>query len=130
MAVTKTEIMRGTDPDKRPCCGSCHPDGRGEQLRRITRYETLLQELQSVVFRPEAAAEELLAAGKKAEALGNYLESDDWKRDFADEEAGLIPKELKRGVLSEDGIYSILELYRERMEELIRPAPAGPDETG
>ena len=33
--------------------------------------------------------------------------------DLADDEAGRLPKGLKRGVLSEDGIYNLLERYRE-----------------
>lgn len=28
--------------------------------------------------------------------------------DFADDESGLLPKDLKRGVLSEDGIWNLL----------------------
>ena len=31
--------------------------------------------------------------------------------DFAADEAGLLPKDLKRGVLSEDDIYLLLEKY-------------------
>jgi hypothetical protein len=45
------------------------------------------------------------------EALGilaEYYTSDEWKQDFADDEAGLLPKDLKRGVLSEDGIWNLL----------------------
>ncbi|MBK6087256.1 DUF4298 domain-containing protein, partial [Ruminococcus difficilis] len=36
--------------------------------------------------------------------------------DFAADEAGLLPKGLKRGVLSEDGIYNLLEEYKEVSE--------------
>ncbi|MBR5722286.1 MAG: DUF4298 domain-containing protein [Oscillospiraceae bacterium] len=43
------------------------------------------------------------------QALSDYYGSDAWKRDFAADEAGLLPKDLKRGVLSEDGIYNLLE---------------------
>ena len=39
--------------------------------------------------------------------LSAYYRSDAWKRDFAADEAGLLPKDLKRGVLSEDGIYAL-----------------------
>ena len=45
--------------------------------------------------------------------LEAYYTSDEWKRDFADDEAGLLPKKLPRGVLSEDGVYNLLEEYRE-----------------
>ena len=41
--------------------------------------------------------------------LAEYYGSVEWKQDFADDEAGLLPKDLKRGVLSEDGIWNILE---------------------
>ena len=47
---------------------------------------------------------------KKLEA---YYSSEDWKRDFALDEKGKLPKELKRGVLSEDAIYDLLERNKE-----------------
>ena len=40
--------------------------------------------------------------------LAEYYTSDEWKQDFADDESGLLPKDLKRGVLSEDGIWNLL----------------------
>ena len=40
--------------------------------------------------------------------LSDYYGSDTWKQDFADDEAGLLPKDLKRGVLSEDAIWNLL----------------------
>ena len=65
-------------------------------------------------------AEHLLRTNKNADRLQSlireleaYYTSDEWKRDLADDEAGLLPKNLKRGVLSEDGIYNLLEEYRE-----------------
>ena len=46
-------------------------------------------------------------------ALSDYYGSPAWKRDFAADEAGHLPKDLKRGVLSEDGIYDLLEKHGE-----------------
>ena len=40
--------------------------------------------------------------------LAEYYASDEWKQDYANDEAGLFPKDLKRGVLSEDGIWNTL----------------------
>lgn len=40
--------------------------------------------------------------------LSDYYGSEIWKLDFADDEAGLLPKDLKRGVLSEDGLWNLL----------------------
>ena len=45
--------------------------------------------------------------------LANYYQSDDWKRDYADDEAGLLPKELKRGVLSQDGLWNLFSEWQE-----------------
>jgi len=55
-------------------------------------------------------------------SLESYYSSDEWKQDFADDEAGLLPKDLKRGVLSEDAIWNVLEDSRNlntRMEEVL-----------
>ena len=68
-------------------------------------------------------AEQLLLTKENADKLQNliseleeYYTSDEWKQDFADDEAGLLPKKLPRGVLSEDGIYKLLEEYKETSE--------------
>ena len=41
-------------------------------------------------------------------ALEKYYGSEDWKQDFADDEVGHLPKNLKRGVLSQDGVWNLL----------------------
>ena len=48
--------------------------------------------------------------------LEAYYASDVWKKDFALDEAGKFPKNLERGVLSEDGLYDLLEQNKEVME--------------
>ena len=40
--------------------------------------------------------------------LSAYMESGDWLRDYEADEAGMIPFALKRGVLSQDGLYNLL----------------------
>ena len=90
---------------------------REEQLRRISHYESLLQAVQRAVSAPEASTAELVSLREAADALDRYYGGDDWKRDLADDEAGLLPKDLRRGVLSEDGVYNALETYRELLAE-------------
>lgn len=85
---------------------------------RIAHYETLLDALLTVVSDDGASCDALQALRETAEALSAYYASDDWKRDFAADEAGQLPRILKRGVLSEDGIYNALETYHERLAEL------------
>ena len=93
------------------CWLSFFPGSRRKQLRRIRHYETLLDELQQTLSSPAASREELLALRGKVEALGRYYAGDDWKRDYADDEAGRLPGDLKRGVLSEDGLYDLLSRF-------------------
>lgn len=87
-----------------------------ERVERICRYEDLLDTLISTIADESPTEEVFCAARETAEALAAYYESDDWKQDFAADEAGLLPRDLRRGVLSEDGIYNALEAYREWAE--------------
>ena len=50
--------------------------------------------------------------------LIRYYESSQWMEDYEADCAGVIPKDLKRGVLSEDGVYNLLEEIRELHERL------------
>lgn len=53
-------------------------------------------------------------------ALMYYAESKQWQEDFEADERGEIPKDLKRGVLSEDGLDNLLRsktLFRLRSQE-------------
>ena len=40
--------------------------------------------------------------------LKSYYESGQWLQDYESDEQGMLPRELKRGVLSEDGLYNLL----------------------
>ena len=74
------------------------------QIERIQHMEKLLD------FIIEARKEQNKSARiqEATRILAEYYGSDEWKQDFADDEAGLLPKDLKRGVLSEDGIWNVL----------------------
>ena len=79
------------------------------QLARILKYEITMREAEQLL-RAKENADRLQSLISELEA---YYTSDEWKRDFADDEKGLLPKKLPRGVLSEDGVYNLLEEYRE-----------------
>ena len=55
-----------------------------------------------------AALDNYEEAQEAIAALDAYYGSEEWKQDFADDEAGRLPADLKRGVLSEDGIWNLL----------------------
>jgi hypothetical protein len=44
--------------------------------------------------------------------LRGYMDSGQWKEDYEADEKGEIPKDLKRGVLSQDGLYNLLQSDR------------------
>ena len=58
--------------------------------------------------------------------LEAYYTSPAWRTDFEADEAGLLPPDLKRGVLSEDGIYNLLEEYK-RVEEGVKESSSFPE---
>jgi len=80
-----------------------------QQIARIRRMERHLNAAVAAVKRLEAALDKWESVQEAIAALDEYYGSDLWKQDLADDEAGLLPDDLKRGVLSEDGIWNLLE---------------------
>lgn len=83
------------------------------QIERIERMEKILDEGKMVVENLNRALEEYKHIQSEIKELQNYYENGNWMEDFKDDEAGKLPKDLKRGVLSEDGIYNFLSDYDE-----------------
>ena len=79
-----------------------------KQTERINGMEQLMERASSAVINFSAALDKFVEAQQAIAALSDYYGSDEWKKDFADDEAGLLPADLKRGVLSEDGIWNLL----------------------
>ena len=79
-----------------------------EQIARIRLMERRLNQALAAVKRLDSALEKYEAAQEAIAALSEYYGSDLWKQDFAADKAGLLPEGLKRGVLSEDGIWNLL----------------------
>lgn len=62
----------------------------------------MLAELDGTIGKWEDAKDQL-------EVLKNYMASGDWRKDYEADEAGKLPAGLKRGVLSQDGLYDLLQ---------------------
>ena len=79
-----------------------------EQIERIRHYESLLDRIAPVLENLEEALDAFEGIQEDVKELAAYYEDDDWREDFEADEAGKLPADLKRGVLSEDGIYDVL----------------------
>lgn len=82
------------------------------QIERIKHFEKIFDETSAAIDNLSAALESYAAVQEKYFELMNYY-GDDWLKDYEDDEAGKIPKDLKRGVLSQDGVYDLLTKNRE-----------------
>ena len=87
-----------------------------EQIDRIRKMERRLDRVTVAVKRLTAALDKYETAQEDIAALNEYYGSEAWRQDYADDEAGLLPEGLKRGVLSEDGIWNLLTDCRELNE--------------
>ena len=88
------------------------------RIERIARMEALFDKSTEVVRRLEQALEDFEALRPDIAELEAYYTSPQWRKDFEADEAGKLPKDLKRGVLSEDGVWNLLEDYRRLMETI------------
>ena len=89
-----------------------------EQKERIKEMEQRMERAVSAVIELSAALDKYEAVQGDILALGDYFGSSDWRKDLADDEAGRLPTNLKRGVLSEDGIWNLLSDASELSERL------------
>lgn len=89
-----------------------------EQIARIRQMERRLDRAVAAVKRLSAALDKYEAVREDITSLDKYYSSDEWRKDFEDDEAGLLPVRLKRGVLTEDAIWDLLSDYNELIEKL------------
>ena len=92
-----------------------------EQIERIRAMEAAMDRAGTAVSALASALEAYRGVLPDLRALDAYLQSDEWKADFAADEAGALPKDLKRGVLSEDGLYNLLQ-EDEQLRRALRAA--------
>ena len=83
-----------------------------EQIERIRHMEQLFDFASESITELSMTLDKYEKVQEAIVTLSNYYSSAEWKLDFADDEAGLLPKDLKRGVLSEDGLWNLLSDWR------------------
>ena len=87
-------------------------------IERIQEMEEILDRASRVMDELESKLTELDALQPDIQKLEKYYTGKNWKSDLKLDEEGKLPKDLKRGVLSEDGIYDLLERYRELKDSI------------
>ena len=93
------------------------------QIERISKMENILQEAADTLGQFSSFLERYEAIQTKITFLKDYYGSKAWREDFACDAAGLLPPDLRRGVLSEDEVYDLLLLNREifaQMQKIVR----------
>lgn len=98
-------------------------------MMRIKEMEQCLDQATAALAQAEAALKAFKAAQPAIAMLAAYLGSDDWRKDLAADERGLLAPDLKRGVLSEDGIWNLLESNRELLQQMQELATQGLKDT-
>lgn len=92
------------------CCITFPWQGKQLRFERLPGWAMLPEKRLRRIAAMEEAFDRasLHAAPADMAALTDYVDSGDWLRDYDADRAGRIPKDMKRGVLSQDGLYDLL----------------------
>ncbi len=83
-----------------------------ERIRRMELYFDIIR--YSVKHNPSSVVNDPLIC-EILKVLTDYYENGQWMKDFECDERHELPSDLKRGVLSEDGMYDLLCAIKELM---------------
>ena len=75
---------------------------------RVAFFEQTYDVLCEAVHAEKQCKEQKEELQRKRDLLEEYYTSGEWRSDYEADEAGLLPSDLKRGVLSQDGVYDLL----------------------
>ncbi len=89
-----------------------------DRLQRITRMEDIHDRSRQAVEELLQAAQHFRQLEEEFRELEAYYMGPVWLADREADQAGLVPRDLKRGILSEDAIFDLLTDY-DRMKELL-----------
>ena len=99
-----------------------------KQIDRITQMEECLDASEEAIRKLSEALDAYERNRKPLQKLFDYYGSTLWMKDFTDDEAGKLPQDLKRGVLSEDAVYDLITDHHElilRMTRIVTKAIEG-----
>ena len=82
-----------------------------KQMQRIQQMEEILDYVQAAERSLDTALERFEKLPGLVKKLDVYY-SQHWREDYEADEAGLLPPDLKRGLLSQDAVWDALADYR------------------
>ena len=77
---------------------------RLDRIERVEKYERLFDE---ATVRPDE---------EKLRLLDAYYTSGEWREDYEADERGEFPPDMKRGILSQDALYDLLERVKDNQD--------------
>ena len=92
------------------------------QIERIKHMEQNMNDVSEALKALDEALGKYAGVQEQLRELSGYYGSEEWFGDFDDDGAGKLPPDLRRGVLSEDGVYNLLMENRrllDWMQELV-----------
>lgn len=91
-------------PRKCPNCGE--EEGQNERVNQMSEAFNRLSEVTASLT---DGTEELKDLASDVDLLKDYITSGQWLKDFEADERGEIGPDVDRSVLSEDGVYNLME---------------------
>ena len=79
-----------------------------ETIARVQKMEHYFDEILEVIRLNPKMLQNDVTIREKLKELIDYYEGGLWMQDYECDERGELPKDLKKGVLSEDGVYNLL----------------------
>lgn len=79
------------------------------QIERINKMEAAMDRVSKAVKNCQKVLEQFAALEEDIDMLNDYYMDGEWRKDYEDDEKGKLPKSLKRGVLSQDALFDLLE---------------------
>lgn len=89
-------------------CNAGKSDELSQAIARIREMEALYDRLSDALRQPPAGGAADDGLHEAIRRLSVYQSGGGWLHDYELDEQGLLPADLKRGVLSQDGLYDLL----------------------
>ena len=89
-------------------CNDKISDNIQEAVGRISEMELLYDRLSEAVRNSPEMPDTNEDLRNAIKTLSEYMDSGYWMHDYRMDEEGMLPADLKRGVLSQDGLYNLL----------------------